>query len=71
MSTFRYDREIDRAERSALRRILEKDDSPQKRMVLCISDIKKVCTIHCLIYISVTTEFNDKEHWSTIRTGIN
>lgn len=39
----RYDREIDRVERSALRRILEKDDSSQKRMVLCVSDIRKVC----------------------------
>ncbi|KAJ8943582.1 hypothetical protein NQ318_006584 [Aromia moschata] len=38
---YRYDREIDRAERSALRRIYEKDDAPRKRLVLCVSGIRK------------------------------
>ncbi|CAH2014697.1 unnamed protein product [Acanthoscelides obtectus] len=37
---YRYDREIDKVERSALRRIVERDDAPQKRMVLCVSAIK-------------------------------
>lgn len=39
---YRYDREIDRSERSALRKILEKDDVATKRMVLCVSSIIEV-----------------------------
>ena len=39
---YRYDREIDRAERSALKTILEKDESPSRRMVLCVASILKV-----------------------------
>lgn len=39
---YRYDREIDRSQRSALRKILEKDETASKRMVLCVSSIEKV-----------------------------
>ncbi|XP_015598323.1 breast cancer type 2 susceptibility protein homolog [Cephus cinctus] len=42
---YRYDREIDRSERSALRRILEKDDSACKRMVLCVASVTE-CKEH-------------------------
>ena len=36
---YRYDREIDLAERSALHKICENDDVPSKRMVLCVSRV--------------------------------
>ncbi|CAD6239830.1 GSCOCG00002380001-RA-CDS [Cotesia congregata] len=38
---YRYDREIDRSERPALRRITEKDDPPSRRLVLCVSRVIK------------------------------
>ncbi|XP_069138457.1 breast cancer type 2 susceptibility protein homolog [Argopecten irradians] len=37
---YRYDREIDNCQRSALKKIMERDDTASKRMVLC------VCGIH-------------------------
>ena len=36
---YRYDREIDQAERSALHKICENDDVPSRRMVVCVSRI--------------------------------
>ncbi|XP_047483960.1 breast cancer type 2 susceptibility protein homolog [Penaeus chinensis] len=38
---YRYDREIDRAERPILRKIMEHDDVPQKTMILCVAHVKK------------------------------
>ena len=41
---YRYDREIDRAERSAFHKIFEQDDIPSRTMVLCVSavDLEKL-----------------------------
>ena len=36
---YRYDREIDQAERSALHKICENDDVASRRMVLCVSQV--------------------------------
>lgn len=43
---YRYDREIDQFQRSAIRRILEKDDVASKRMILCVSSIVEVIYIN-------------------------
>nr|XP_034317664.1 breast cancer type 2 susceptibility protein homolog isoform X2 [Crassostrea gigas] len=39
---YRYDREIDRCQRSALRKIMERDDTSSKRLVLCVSSVQRV-----------------------------
>ena len=36
---YRYDREIDNSQRSALKKILERDDAPSRHIVLCVSSI--------------------------------
>ncbi|XP_010622203.1 breast cancer type 2 susceptibility protein isoform X3 [Fukomys damarensis] len=36
---YRYDVEVDRNRRSALKKIMERDDTPAKTLVLCVSDI--------------------------------
>ncbi|XP_048197498.1 breast cancer type 2 susceptibility protein isoform X2 [Perognathus longimembris pacificus] len=36
---YRYDVEIDRSKRSAIKKIMERDDTPAKTLVLCVSDI--------------------------------
>ncbi|XP_076310438.1 uncharacterized protein LOC143225246 isoform X2 [Tachypleus tridentatus] len=36
---YRYDREIEHCERSALKKILERDDTPAKTLVLCVSNV--------------------------------
>ena len=42
---YRYDREIDQAERSALHKICENDDVPSRRMVLCVSRVYKEASL--------------------------
>ncbi|ENN81753.1 hypothetical protein D910_06659, partial [Dendroctonus ponderosae] len=59
---YRYDVEIDRAQRSALRKIFEADDCPQKRMVLCVSKVIK---------INDTYELELTDGWYPIRTVID
>jgi len=39
---YRYDREIEHCHRSAIRKILERDDSPARRLVLCVARVIKV-----------------------------
>ncbi|XP_066287790.1 breast cancer type 2 susceptibility protein homolog [Branchiostoma lanceolatum] len=36
---YRYDREVDLSQRSALKKILERDDTPSKTLVLCVARI--------------------------------
>lgn len=57
---YRYDREIDKVQRSAIRRIVERDDSSAKRMILFVSRIME----HGLLY---TLELCDG--WYAIRTS--
>ncbi|KAG1951873.1 BREAST CANCER 2 like 2A [Pimephales promelas] len=40
---FRYDVEVDHSHRSALRRIMERDDTPAKTLVLCVCGVAKTC----------------------------
>lgn len=57
---FRYDREIDKVQRSAIRKIVEQDDSAAKRMVLFVSRI----IVKNLVY---TMDLCDG--WYSIPTG--
>jgi hypothetical protein len=54
---YRYDREIDHCHRSAIRKILERDDSPARRLVLCIARVIKVKYLSvvptCPVYLGV------------------
>lgn len=71
--------EIDKAQRSALRKIFEKDDCPQKRMVLCVSRVVKVNSVlwQVRIFLNTSSQVNDSyeleltDGWYPIRTVID
>jgi len=39
---YRYYREIEKCQRSALKKILEKDETASKRIILCVSKVNRV-----------------------------
>ncbi|CAH8554179.1 unnamed protein product [Schistosoma mattheei] len=47
---YRYDREIETCQRPALRKVIEQDDTPARRLILCVSriDIFDQCVKACL-----------------------
>ncbi|XP_019864859.1 uncharacterized protein LOC109594117 isoform X2 [Aethina tumida] len=61
---YRYDREIDMTQRSAVRLICEQDGSPQRRMVLVVSKIKE-------IELGGRYELELSDGWYGIRTVID
>lgn len=71
---YRYDREIDNAERSVLRKVLEKDDVPTRRMVLFVSKVlsDRECELSDGHYVVRTVLDQDLERIfkaNTIRVG--
>lgn len=58
---YRYDREIDKVNRSAIRKIVEKDDTAAKRMVLFVSRI---------LNKNLTTTLELSDGWYGIKTSI-
>lgn len=58
---YRYDREIDRSERSAIRKIVEQDDAASKPLVLFVSRIKKSSPVDYSMELS--------DGWYGIGTG--
>lgn len=47
---YRYYREIEKCQRSALKKILEKDESTAKRIILCVSKVIKVSILVYDVY---------------------
>lgn len=58
---YRYDREIDRSERSSIRKIVEQDDVASKPLVLFVSRIKKTSVLDYSMELS--------DGWYAIGTG--
>ncbi|XP_062957618.1 breast cancer type 2 susceptibility protein [Cynocephalus volans] len=57
---YRYDMEIDRNRRSALKKIMERDDTPVRTLVLCVSDIILASTNTCETSSSKTSSVDTK-----------
>ncbi|XP_019647132.1 PREDICTED: uncharacterized protein LOC109487565 [Branchiostoma belcheri] len=55
---YRYDREVDLSQRSALKKILERDDTPSKTLVLCVARI--TCTPHTISQDCATEQDSKK-----------
>ncbi|CAG5125235.1 unnamed protein product [Candidula unifasciata] len=49
---YRYDREIDLCHRSAIKKIVERDDTPCKRLILCVASVKQ--TLHGQFSVELT-----------------
>lgn len=48
---YRYYREIEKCQRSPLKKILEKDETSTKRIILCVSKVIKV-SVYQSVFIS-------------------
>ncbi|CAH0385559.1 unnamed protein product [Bemisia tabaci] len=59
---YRYDREIDRAQRSSLRKILESDEAASRRMILCVSKVTQS---------SSTTELELTDGWYSVKSFVD
>ncbi|XP_078684329.1 uncharacterized protein LOC144917871 [Branchiostoma floridae x Branchiostoma belcheri] len=55
---YRYDREVDLSQRSALKKILERDDTTSKTLVLCVARI--TCTPHTISQDCATEQDSKK-----------
>lgn len=56
---FRYYTEIEKCKRSSLKKILEKDESASKRIILCVSRVIKV-SICFVYYVYIIIDYTDK-----------
>lgn len=55
---FRYYFEIEKCKRSSLKKILEKDESATKRIILCVSRVVKVSLMFMFdLYLSILCSY--------------
>ncbi|GFO09535.1 breast cancer type 2 susceptibility-like protein [Plakobranchus ocellatus] len=60
---YRYDREVDACHRSAIKKIVERDDTPGKRLVLCVASIDKQENTQVILEVT--------DGWYSIRAQID